>query len=64
MDKNNDIITFISKYLYFKNRPRVAILLKSSIVTMFIKTNFDDSKKVKRIRNSVPKCDLYPYFLM
>ena len=36
----------------------------TKIVTMFIKTIFKDSKKVKRIRNSVPKYNLYLYFLI
>ena len=34
------------------------------IVTMFIKTNFKDTKKIKRIRNYVSKCNLYLYFLI
>ena len=34
------------------------------IVTMFIKKIFRDSKKFKRIRNYVPKCNLYLIFLL
>ena len=34
------------------------------IVTMSIKKIFEDPGKVKRIRNYVPKCDLYLYFLI
>ena len=34
------------------------------IATMFIKTTFKDSKKVKRIRNYVLKCNLYLYFFI
>ena len=34
------------------------------IMNIFIKTVFKDSKKVKRIRNYVPKCNLYLYFLI
>ena len=34
------------------------------IVTMFIKIIFKDSRKVKRIRNYVSKCNLYLYFLI
>ena len=30
--------------------------------TMFIKTTFKDSKKVKRMSNYVLKCNLYLYF--
>ena len=46
-------------------RPRVAIfadILK--IVTMFVKTILKYSKKVKRFRNYVLKCNLYQYFLI
>ena len=46
-------------------RSRVAIFADSiKIVTMFIKTIFKDSKKVRRIRNYVSKCNLYLYFLI
>ena len=34
------------------------------VVTMFIKTVFEDSKKVKKIRNYAPKCNLNLYFLI
>ena len=34
------------------------------IVIMFIQTITKDSRKVKRIRNYVPKSNLYVYFLM
>ena len=34
------------------------------ILTIFIKTNFKDSEKVKRIRNYVLKWNLYLYFLI
>ena len=64
MGRNYDVITFISKYFYF-HRPTVAIFADIiKVVTMFIKTNFKDSKKVKRIRNYVSKFDLYLYFLI
>ena len=65
MDKNCDIINFISKYLYLKKAYRVTIFADIiKIVTMFIKKIFKDSKKVKRIRNYVSKCNLYLYFLI
>ena len=35
-----------------------------NIGSMFIKANFKDSKKVKRIRNYALKCTLYLYFLI
>ena len=34
------------------------------IATIFIKTNFKDSEKVKRIKNYVLKWNLYLYFLI
>ena len=34
------------------------------VITRFIKKIFKDSGKVKRIRNYVPKCNLYLYFLI
>ena len=63
MDINYNVITFISKYLYFK--PRAAIFADIiKIITIFIRTIFKDSKKVKIIRNYVSKCNLYLYFLI
>ena len=56
MGKNYGIIIFILR------KPRhFADIVK--IVTMFIKIIFKDSKKVKRIRNYVPKFYLYLVFL-
>ena len=64
MDRNYDIITFISKY-FFLRKPGVAIFADSiKIVTMFIKTIIKDSRKVKRIRNYISKFNLYLYFLI
>ena len=46
-------------------RPGVAIFADIiKVITMFIKKIFQDSRKVKRIRNYVPKCNLYLYFLI
>ena len=64
MDRNYEVITFISKYPFLR-RPGVAIfggIIK--IVTMFIKTIFEDSKKLKRVKNYVSKRNLYLYFLV
>ena len=62
-DKNYDDITFISKYLTLR-RHRVALFAAIiKIVTMFTKTIFKDSKKVKSVRIYLPKCNLYLYFL-
>ena len=58
MGKNYGIIIFILR----QPRPPIfADIVK--IVTMFIKIIFKDSKKVKRIRNYVPKFYLYLVFL-
>ena len=53
MDRNHDVKTIISKYLYF-NRPGVTKFTDIiKIATMFIKATFKNSKQVKRIRNYV-----------
>ena len=55
MDRNHNVITFISKYI-ISRRPSVANFADTiKIVTIFIKAIFKDSKKVARIRNYVPK---------
>ena len=55
MARNYDVITFASKYLYFKKTwgSHFADIIKN--VTMFIKTVFTNSRKVKRVRNYVLK---------
>ena len=64
MDRNLDVRTFVSKYL-FLGRPREANFADIiKIATMFIKTTSKDSEKYKRIRNYVLKCNLYLYFLL
>ena len=64
MNKNYDVITLISNYLYFKKAlgSHFADIIK--IVTFFIKTIFKYSRKVKRIRKYVQKCNRYLYFLI
>ena len=63
MGRNYAVITFISK-TFILRRPRVAYFANiTEIVTMFVKTTFKDSQKVKRIRKCVLKCNLYLYFL-
>ena len=57
MDRNYDVIIFISKYLYFNK-------VWGKVVTMFIKTIIKDSRKVKIIRSYISKCNLYLYVLM
>ena len=61
MDRNYDVITYVSKYLWL-GVANFADIIK--IITIFIKIVFEDSKNVKRIRNYVPKCNLYLYFLI
>ena len=64
MDKNYNVITFISKCI-FLGKPRVANFFDMiKIATMFIRKTFRDSKIVERIRNYVLKCNLYLYFLI
>ena len=63
MDGIYDVITF--RNVFISRRPKESIftdIIKT--ITIFQKTIFKDSKKVKRIRNYVPKCNLYPGFLV
>ena len=65
MYRNYNVITFISKNLYFKKAwSSLAIVAEViKIVTIFIKAIFKNSRKIKRIRNYVSNCNLYLYFL-
>ena len=64
MDINYDVITFFQNTLILR-RPGVTIFADIiKIVTIFIKTITQDSKKVKRIINYASKSNLYLYFLM
>ena len=64
MDINYDVIIFFQNTLILR-RPGVTIFADIiKIVTIFIKTITQDSKKVKRIINYVLKSNLYLYFLM
>ena len=63
--KNHDVITLILKYLSFKK----AWSSRSQFwchchLAVFIKNVIKNSKKGKRIRNYVPKRNLYLYFLI
>ena len=64
MDKNYDIIIFISKYFISKKSgiANSADIIKIAI--MFIKKAFKESKKVKRIRKYILKYNLYLHFLI
>ena len=66
MDRNYEVI-FSSKSLYFKANFASQVANFADIIriaTMFIKATFKDSKKVKKIRNYILKCNLYLYFLV
>ena len=64
IDKIYDVITFISKYLYFK-KGCVAIFADIiKVLTMFIITIYKDSRNVKINRNYVSRCNLYLYLLI
>ena len=64
MNRSYDIITFISKYFILRQSGVAIFVDIMKIVTMFIKSPFEDSRKVKRIRNYVTKWNLYLYFLI
>ena len=46
MNRNFEVITFISEYLYFQK----ASSSQFEIATMFITTTFKDSKKLKELK--------------
>ena len=58
MDSNYDVIILISNIFILRTLrvTNFADIIKAT--TMFIKTTFIDSKKVKRISNYVLKCNL------
>ena len=63
MDRNDDVITYFQNVIVFR-RLGVAIFADiTKFITMFIKKIFKDSRKLKRIRNYISKCNLYLYFL-
>ena len=53
MEKSYHVITFISKYLFLKKLIVADFADIIKIATIFVKTIFKDSKKVKRIRKHV-----------
>ena len=64
MDQNYVVLTFVQN-IFILRRPRVVNFAKViKIASMFIKTTFKDSKKVKIIKNYALKCNLYLYFLI
>ena len=63
MDRNHDVKTFTSKYLYLEKAGVANFADIIKIATMFIKSIFKDSKKVTRIRNYILKGNLYLFLL-
>ena len=62
MDRDHDVMEFLTKKLCFK-KAGVAIFADIiKIVSMFIKTILKDSRKNRRIRNYVSKWNLCLYF--
>ena len=53
MDRNYDVITFISKYPYLRRRGVAIFAGIIKIVTLFVKTIIKTPRKVTRIRNYV-----------
>ena len=69
MGKSYDVITFILRKLpqvtFILRKPRLANFADIiKIATIFIRTTFKDSNKVKRIRNYALKYNLFLYFLI
>ena len=64
MNRIYDVTTFFSKNFILR-RPGVAVFADIiKIVTMFIKTIFKNSRKVKGIKNYESNFNLYLYFLI
>ena len=64
MNIDYDVIAFLQNTFILRRSGSAIFAAIIKIVTMFIKTMFKDSRKVKRIRNYVSKCNLYLYFLI
>ena len=64
MNKNDDVINLFQTIFALKRSrgPIFADIMK--IVTKFLKKISEDSKKVKRNRKYVSRCNLYQYFLI
>ena len=56
MDRNYDVITFISNYFHFKKTN------SSQFFCHYQNCNYVYYKKVKRMKNYVLKCKFYLYF--
>ena len=64
MDRSYDVIIFFTKFFTLRG-PGVGIFADIiKIVTIFIKTIFKRSRKVRRIKNYVSKLNLYLYFFI
>ena len=64
--ESRDKILFMTSFTkIILTRPGVALFVDIiKIIVMFIETIFKYSRKVKRIRNYVSKCNLYLYLLI
>ena len=64
MDTDYDVISFFQKTFILR---RLGVAIFADIIkieTIFIKTILKDSRKVRKIRNYVPKWNLYLCFLI
>ena len=64
IDRIYDVITFISKYIYFKKDWGSHFCWHHQNLTMLFTAIYKDSKKDKIDRNYVAKYNLYLYFLI
>ena len=64
METVYETITFISKNLYFTNQRVINFTEIIKVGTIFIKTTFIDSNKIKKNKTYVLKHDLYLFFYL
>ena len=65
MDKNHDVIIFISKYVYFNKEAGLANAADIiEIAMILIETTYEDLIKVKRIKKNVLESNFYLHFLI
>ena len=64
MGCNYDVITYVLKYPCFRKAWGTHFADIITIITIFVKKIFKDSRKGKIVRNYALKCNLYLYFLI
>ena len=64
MGKDNDVKSFFQKTFILRRPGAIIFADIIKILTMFIKTNLKDSRKVTIVRNYVSKRNLHLYFLI